>query len=171
MVLFFYHYFEFQSAFMDTQNQHLDTLQDIKKMMERSSRFISLSGLSGVAAGTCALIGAWFAYGVIIKHGGDADNLRYTYKNDISLEHAVSIKDYMGNHLFQIAALTFIGALVLSFFFTYLRSKKTNTPLWGKVAQRLSWNVSIPLLVGGIFLLKLIEYGVVGLIAPGCLIF
>ena len=47
---------------MVEQNQQtLDTLQDIKRMMERSSRFISLSGLSGIAAGICALIGAWFA--------------------------------------------------------------------------------------------------------------
>jgi len=47
---------------MVEQNQQtLDTLQDIKRMMERSSRFISLSGLSGIAAGICALAGAWFA--------------------------------------------------------------------------------------------------------------
>ena len=47
---------------MNEQNQQtLDTIQDIKRIMERSSRFISLSGLSGIAAGICALIGAWFA--------------------------------------------------------------------------------------------------------------
>ena len=46
---------------MDEQKQSLETLQDIKRMMERSSRFISLSGLSGISAGICALIGAWFS--------------------------------------------------------------------------------------------------------------
>src|SRR6188508_3300228 len=52
----------FKVLFMVEQNQQtLDTLQDIKRMMERSSRFISLSGLSGIAAGICALAGAWFA--------------------------------------------------------------------------------------------------------------
>ena len=52
----------FKVLFMNEQNQQtLETLQDIKRMMERSSRFISLSGLSGIAAGICALIGAWFA--------------------------------------------------------------------------------------------------------------
>lgn len=50
---------------MDEQLRHLDTLKDIKQMMERSSRFISLSGLSGIAAGVCALIGAWLANNVI----------------------------------------------------------------------------------------------------------
>jgi len=42
---------------MNVENTHLDTLQDIRKMMQRSSRFISLSGLSGIAAGIWALIG------------------------------------------------------------------------------------------------------------------
>jgi hypothetical protein len=52
-----------------------------------------------------------------------------------------------------------------------LRSKKTNTPIWGKTAQRLLINVMIPMLVGGLFILKLVEAGNYGLIAPGCLIF
>ena len=43
------------------EQQPLEELQHIKRMMERSSRFISLSGLSGIAAGICALAGAWFA--------------------------------------------------------------------------------------------------------------
>lgn len=47
---------------MNDQNTSLETLQDIKRMMERSSRFISLSGLSGVSAGTFALIGAYTAH-------------------------------------------------------------------------------------------------------------
>ena len=55
---------------MNEQQQSLQDLQHIKQMMERSSRFISLSGLSGIAAGTCALVGAWFANRVIIDNGG-----------------------------------------------------------------------------------------------------
>ena len=56
-------YFAIQSTFMDSQDQSLETLQDIKRIMERSSRFISLSGLSGLSAGICALIGAYIAHG------------------------------------------------------------------------------------------------------------
>ena len=55
---------------MNEQQQTLEELQHIKKMMERSSRFISLSGLSGIAAGACALVGAWFANNVIVESGG-----------------------------------------------------------------------------------------------------
>jgi hypothetical protein len=50
---------------MNEQQQGLEALQDIKRIMERSSRFISLSGWSGVAAGLCALAGAWLAVGRI----------------------------------------------------------------------------------------------------------
>jgi hypothetical protein len=161
----------FQSAFMNDQNQSLETLQDIKKMMDRSSRFISLSGLSGVAAGVCALVGAWFASGIINGSGRAGarkmDNW-LEYKGPIGADMMMS---FMGSRLFWIAVLTFIAAFALSFLFTYLRSAKEGIPLWGTMARRLMVNVMLPMVVGGIFLLKLIEAGVYGLIAPGCLIF
>ena len=47
---------------MQENIQSADAIKDIRRMMERSSRFISLSGLSGVSAGVCALIGAWLSY-------------------------------------------------------------------------------------------------------------
>ena len=56
-------YFVIQSAFfMNEQKESIEAIQDIKRMMERSSRFISLSGLSGVGAGVCALVGAALAW-------------------------------------------------------------------------------------------------------------
>lgn len=154
---------------MNTPNEQLSALKDIKQMMERSSRFISLSGLSGIAAGTCALIGAYFAHNVIEQLILNATNLR---NHDVILyERKFLIRDMIGYELMQIAVLTFAAALLSSFLFTYLRSKKTNTPLWGTTAIRLTINVCIPLLTGGIFLLYLMQYGIYGFIAPGCLIF
>jgi hypothetical protein len=161
-------YFEFQSAFMTDTNHHLDTLQDIKQMMERSSRFISLSGLSGIAAGTCALVGAWFANNVIEKSRYPVASIRIMTRSE---DESISIEDWMGNTLVQIAAITFVAALIVAFLFTYLRSKKTNTPVWGSQARRLMINVMIPMVVGGVFLFALIQDGAYGLIAPGCLIF
>ena len=77
----------------------------------------------------------------------------------------------MGNQLFLVAIFTFIAALILAYFFTWLRSKKTGTPIWGSASKRLLINVAIPMIAGGIYILKLIEQGSFGLIAPGCLIF
>lgn len=173
MVIKKYIYFVFQSAFMNTSTQnHQEDLQHIKLMMERSSRFISLSGLSGIAAGVCALVGAYFARNVIINSNSlVAEN--YNYNNEVARNASrnTNLIDFMGNQLFLIAIVTFIAAFALSFIFTYLRSKKTKTPLWGNTSRRLFINVMIPMIAGGIYLLKLIEHEAYGLIAPGCLIF
>jgi hypothetical protein len=152
---------------MSDQQQSLETLQDIKRMMERSSRFISLSGLSGISAGICALIGAWLAYPYV-----------YGYK-DFIIDGNVAVAQAMAHDytiilntwLFWIAAGTFIAALISAFIFTWIKSKKEGIPIWGKMAKRLLVNVSIPLLAGAVFLFKLIHFGTFGLIAPGCLVF
>jgi hypothetical protein len=155
---------------MNSQNQSIEALQDIKNMMNRSSRFISLSGLSGVAAGICALIGAWFAYGVI-NPTNDGTRTRNLYDFQLNDGGIPTIRAFMGDRLFWIAVFTFLAAFVFAFLFTWLRSRKENIPVWGVMARRLMWSVLMPMVVGGIFLLKLIEAGVYGLIAPGCLIF
>lgn len=160
-------YFVFQSAFMNQNDQSLETLQEIKRMMERSSRFISLSGLSGISAGICALIGASVAYPYLM---GDKD---YVIDSRVAIAQAVS-HDYtiiLNTYLFWIAAVTFVAALTGAFIFTYIKSKKEGIPIWGKTAQRLLFNLAVPLCVGGIFIFKLMMFGTFGLVAPGCLIF
>lgn len=149
---------------MSEKNTGLDTLKDIKQMMERSSRFISLSGLSGIAAGLCALAGAWFAYDII---GNSSRHRQYeNYYPDI-----IALKQFMGYKLFRIALFTLIAAFVLALIFTWLKSKKSRVPIWGTSSKRLLWNVAFPLIVGGVFLLRMIQLGYFGMIAPGCLIF
>jgi hypothetical protein len=152
---------------MNKQQDQNEQILHIKQMMEQSSRFISLSGLSGIAAGICALVGAYFASGVLHRSNGkelqELDNHIYTGN--------LNVRDYMGNHLFQIALYTFIAAFVLATIFTIIRSNKTKTPVWGSASKRLLINVAIPMIAGGMYILKLIEHGSFGLIAPGCLIF
>lgn len=140
-------------------------------MMERSSRFISLSGWSGVAAGVCALAGAWFANTVIVQNGYSAGEKITIYHTEYANNGLFDIRAFMGSRLFLIALLTFIAAFFFAFLFTWMRSKKNGTAVWDKTSQRLMMNVMGPMLVGGIFLLRMIQLGIVGLIAPGCLIF
>jgi hypothetical protein len=142
-------------------------LNDIKQIMERSSRFISLSGLSGISAGIFALIGAWFANETIEEYGLSADSLRQSISDGDTLAHVYSLY----SRLFQIALITFIAALISAFIFTYRRSIKTNVPIWGTTARRLLINVAVPMIAGGIFLIALIQNGILGFVAPGCLIF
>ncbi|WP_207495391.1 hypothetical protein [Aridibaculum aurantiacum] len=150
---------------MTDAKQHLEAIQDIRQMMERSSRFISLSGWSGIAAGLCALVGAHFANRTI--------HSSYISSYDGGRIHGTSgsIARLLTDQLFHIALVTFVAAFVLAFLFTYVRSRRQNIPIWGTSSRRLLFNVSIPMVVGGLFILKLLEVGAYGLVAPGCLIF
>ena len=134
-------------------------------MMERSSRFISLSGWSGVSAGICALIGAWFANNALSAFlGGDVEQF-YT-KTPIIISRIQVFRE-----LVIIAICTFVAAFISAFFFTWLRSRKQKTPLWDRTVQRLMWNTILPLGVGGIVVWRCLELGYFEMIAPGCLIF
>lgn len=153
---------------MNEVSKSLDTLQDIKQIMERSSRFISLSGLSGIAAGTCALIGAAVAGNIIHEPPGDAANFYITYP---LRDTPIALRDIARNGLFQVAIFTFIAAFILAFIFTYVRSRNSGTTIWSSTSRRVMFNVGVPMVVGGIFVLKLIQLGDYGMIAPGCLLF
>ena len=147
--------------------ERLNDLRDIKQMMEKSSRFISLSGWSGISAGMCALIGTFFAHAALHKNYysvSTSNQSEYSY-------FPFLLRQLWYDTLFRIALITFVAAFVSAFVFTYIRSRKNYTLIWSATSRRLLLNVSIPMIVGGIFLLKLIENGTYGLIAPGCLIF
>ena len=152
----------FKALFMIQEQQTLDDLHHIKRMMERSSRFITLSGFSGIAAGVCALAGAWFAHNKLISRA----NGNYTIGGLINLGGVKLLND-----LLWIGVITFISAFISAFFFTYLRSKKDQLPMWGAASIRLFWNTTLPLIVGAIFIVRLMQYEMYELVAPSCLIF
>jgi hypothetical protein len=168
---------------MTDKDQSLRDLQDIKNMMEHSSRFISLSGLSGIAAGLCAFAGGFFALRYLdgvgyFEAGRQMVTSRDTYeffalsKGNMNLLNSDSFfKDLIKSPLFFIVAVTFVAAFASAFLFTWLKSKKQGIPVWGMASRRLMWNVVIPMVVGGIFLYKMAEWGNYGLLAPGSLIF
>lgn len=139
------------------------TLKDIKEMMERSSRFISLSGLSGVAAGTCALAGAWVAFGMLQEmpeKTNNAGNFRLS-----ALEDLWTLK------MIGLAAITFFTAFFSAYLLTWRKAKKDNIPVWGPATKRLMWNVLLPIIAGGIFIMGMLEYNEWRFVAPSCLIF
>src|SRR5881398_1011059 len=99
---------------MDQHLQHLDTLKDIKRMMERSSRFISLSGLSGIAAGVCALVGAWLANNVIhndVQYDNSSEIRELRNAHNAGVENGANLQTYLSNTLIQIAIGVLIAAL------------------------------------------------------------
>ena len=140
---------------MNEQQQSLQELHHIKQMMERSSRFISLSGLSGISAGLLALLGTWFAVNKIS-----------IYAHDKSLDYETLVTE-----LIIIAVCILVAAFVAAFIFTYLRSKKNGISIWGATTNRLLINLAIPLIAGAFFVLRLLQMNHIFLIAPTCLLF
>lgn len=154
---------------MKEQNQHhsvdqagLETLQDIKRIMERSSRFLSLSGLSGISAGICALAGAWFAGNKLGIYYYRYDKRGHFEKSDF---HQLAIE------LLVIAGIVLAASLVLSFYFTWRKAKRNHLPIWDHTTKKLLINMMIPLSAGGLFMLAMLQYSEWRFIAPACLVF
>lgn len=147
---------------MEDKNQHPgEIVKDIKQMMERSSRFISLSGLSGIAAGSCALVAVVIAKGILDEYAPHIPAGRFRY----------GAIDWLTYKLLGLAVITFIIAFLLSFLFTYNRANKLKLPVWDYTSRRLLWNVMIPVVVGGLFIIGMLEYNEWRFVAPACLIF
>lgn len=150
---------------MTEQNQSYDSLQeiqDIRRIMERSSRFISLSGLSGIAAGICALVAVYFAYDWIAEY--------YVRYNDRPGFDGPDFQQLKMNLLILAAAVLAI-ALTSALFFTWRRAKHNHLPLWDLAGRKLLWNMIVPLVSGGLFILAMLQYNEWRFIAPACLIF
>ncbi len=160
----------FKVLFMNVTNrpgsaeEPSETLRDIKRMMERSSRFISLSGLSGVSAGICALAGDWIALRWMHAYYGAGG---YVAEHGYREEGALYFKERL--LLLAIGILT--AALVSSTFFTWRRARKNGLPVWDHTSRKLAINMAIPLVTGGIFVLGLYLRSEWDIVAPGCLVF
>ena len=127
------------------QNDARSDLAHIRSLMERSTRFISLSGLSGVFAGTVALVGAWVAqHHVSYYTGPGADRLTY------DLVRSDESYDGMRIALLLDAMVVLAVALSGAFWFTWRRSKRMGQGLWDPNARRLALNLFIPLAAGGL---------------------
>ncbi len=146
---------------MSEKNQHLDALQDIRRMMKRSSKFLSLSGLSGIAAGFWALAGAYFAQDLISKYYTTYNNVGYTGTNFQKLEHS----------LLLLAGVVLGASLMSAFFFTWRRANQNKMPLWDHTSKALAISIIVPLITGGLFILAMLRYDEWRFVGPLSLIF
>tara|TARA_R100000935_G_scaffold26835_2_gene46971 strand:- start:4651 stop:5289 length:639 start_codon:yes stop_codon:yes gene_type:complete len=147
---------------MDNEKYAQD-LNHIKNMMNRSTRFISLSGLSGVFAGCYALVGAAVAATILSgseSYSGNYEQLESTFKFSEVLES-----------LILVAISVLILAIGTAIFFTTLKAKKNDQKIWDSTSKRILINFFGPLIIGGCFCLVLLQFQLVGLVAPGMLIF
>lgn len=147
---------------MKTEQEYIKDLTEIRSMMERSTRFLSLTGWSGIMAGIYALAGSYIAYKLFYLNS--SDNVNYS---------SIERQEISGNviNLILLALVILALAIGTAVFLSYRKSKKSGERLWNAAARRLIINMAIPLVTGGIFILILISKGLLGLIAPLTLIF
>ncbi|WP_367868148.1 hypothetical protein [Pedobacter sp. WC2423] len=135
-------------------------LSSIRNLMERSSKFISLSGLSGIMAGVYALIGAFIGYKIVYNTQGILQ-----YRDSYISESQILWQ------LTSIAAGVLVLSLVTGIWLTIRQARKKGENFWNPVSKRLLVNMTIPLVTGGLFILILLIRGEYAIICSACLIF
>ena len=145
--------------------EHLKTLSDIKDLMERSSRFLSLSGLSGVFIGIYALAGAIAAGWYVNSH-----NYKITSYYLATTADGDTFNPFL--KFFMVDAFVVLAlSLITGYLFTQQLAKKKGQFKWDTSAKRMLVNLLIPLVTGGVFCFALLHQNQVGLVAPSMLIF
>ncbi|MFT6810000.1 MAG: hypothetical protein ACJA01_003243 [Saprospiraceae bacterium] len=142
-----------------SKQEYIEDIKEIRKIMDRSTRFLSLSGMSGITSGVIALIGAFLAYTTI-----------YDGQDYMQYRKALLTSDSL-TQLLLIAIVILVFSIGCAYFFTTRRAKKNNETLWDEHAKKMLINMAIPLVTGGILSLIFISKGFVGLAAPLTLIF
>ncbi len=157
---------------MKDHNIHED-LASIRNMMERSSKFISLSGMSGIMAGIYALMGAALTYIIIYQPSrisfnyatpGTNPYLQSTLWEDLLFSPTIL-------QLLFIAFAVLFASLVTGYALTSRKAKKQGQALWGKTSKALLFQMATPLLTGGLLIIILIGRGYWGVVSPACLAF
>jgi hypothetical protein len=149
---------------MNNREEHLDTLTEIRSLMERSSRCLSLSGISGISAGIIAILGA---LAVSFYHGTSI----ISTTRERSYESGATVNSDTMTFYICTAIAVLVLAISFAVFFTVRKAKKNNLPVWDGVTKRVLVSLLIPLATGGIFCIILLLQMYTSLIAPAMLIF
>lgn len=147
-----------------TNTNPLEDLKEIRKMMEGSSKFLSLSGLSGIFAGLTALTGTYLAWMKI-------DHFEKMYISNLAAGTLMRAELKLLRELFILALVVLILALSVGFLFTWLKARKHKQKLITPLSFRLLFSLMLPLGFGGGFVLIAIHHGMIGLVVPATLTF
>jgi hypothetical protein len=154
-------YFALQSTFkMESNKDYLGDLKAIRSIMERSSRFISLSGMSGVLAGLFSIAGGIIVYNML--------------GNKLTLG-VISGTGLLVNKLFTNVMMIALAVLFLTIFtgiwLSYRKAIQQHQAFWASGSKQFLFSLLIPLIAGGLFILIFAMHGYYELIIPSCLIF
>jgi hypothetical protein len=142
------------------KDKYIQDLAHIKNMMENSSRFLSLSGLSGILAGVWALLGAYAAWQTLLTEKmAQGGSLVYAASSTLIIK------------LIGIAIVTLVLSLASGIYFTRKQAAKQGRPFFDITALNLLKSLATPLITGGLVSLLLVHLGLIALVAPAMLVF
>ncbi|MEX0608886.1 MAG: hypothetical protein WD016_11065 [Balneolaceae bacterium] len=139
---------------MKEEKDYSRDIAEIRSMMERSSKFLSLSGWAGIMAGMYALAGAYIAYSF---YNFNPDEIFYS-SPDLS-------------QVIILALLVLVLALITALYSSRMKADNDGEKAWNATSRRLLASMAVPLVTGGILILILISKGLIGLIIPMTLLF
>lgn len=148
---------------MKNSEKHLQDLNEIRQLMERSTKFLSLSGWAGILAGTLAILGTVAAFMYLDSRAISYEALLTMHRGDTASAPVV--------FLIADAMIVLVLALSGAVFFSYRKATKSGEKIWSSVTKRLLFQLAIPLVTGGIMVLILVWQGHVQLVAPFTLVF
>jgi len=126
-----------------SDKDYLKDISEIKNLMNKSSRFISLSGLSGIMAGIYALIGAAITYYLVDT---------YSYGT-------LMLDGWIFRTVMLVLILVAVFSITTGILLTTRKAKKTGEKIWDKSSRRLIFNFLIPLIAGGLYILIILSQG------------
>ena len=136
-------------------------IKAIRQMMEDSSKFLSLSGLSGVAAGTFAILGAFIVYFYIL---GSTNSI---YNRPLSGGNTESIVF----ELLIVAVAVFASAVLSAWYISWRKVKKEGGRFWSPQARKMTSSLIFFLAIGGAFSGILVLHDSINLVASAMLVF
>lgn len=149
---------------MENNHSSGEDLKTIRKLMEESTRFLSLSGLSGLFIGLIAIAGAMAAQFIVFRNGNISSDY---YFNSPAGQDTGSISLKMG----IIAVAVLVSSLVTGISFSVRKARRSGVSLWTPVSKRLYASLFLPLAAGGLFALILLIQNQIQLVIPVFLIF
>lgn len=159
---------------MEDYKEQLVHLKEMRAMMERSNKFLSLSGLSGVLCGTYALIAAAVAFYLLYVYPFTIHTgLTNTYESRFSESYAGTVTFFpnVEFYLVVLGILTLLLSVGTCLMLSKRKAKKQNETLWNPSSKIMFIHLFIPLITGGLFGLICIYKGWLVVIAPVTLIF
>lgn len=145
---------------MTEHHNYLQDLAAIRLAMERSVKFLSLSGLSGVLAGIYALAGATVAWWLLYF-----PNPTSGYPEPDKVNNSVVTR------LMVVALVVLTLSLVTGYLMSLTKARRLGVSIWNKTSRDFLSSLFIPLIAGGLFISIFMYRGYFVTVAPCCLVF